>query len=44
MSSTLSASAGELRIDLKNVPKGEYVLILYGEKGEILKREGIIKR
>ena len=32
-----------LRVDLKTLPKGEYIIILYGEKGEVLKAEKVIK-
>ena len=32
-----------LRVDLKTLSKGEYIIILYGEKGEVLKTEKIIK-
>ena len=32
-----------LRIDLKTIPKGEYIIILYGEKGEVWKAEKVIK-
>ena len=32
-----------LRVDLKTLSKGEYIIILYGEKGEVLKIEKIIK-
>ena len=32
-----------LRVDLKTLSKGEYIIILYGEKGEVLKAEKIIK-
>ena len=32
-----------LRIDLKTLPKGEYIIILYGEKGEVWKAEKVIK-
>ena len=31
------------KLDIKNLPKGEYSIILYGEKGEVLKTEKIIK-
>ncbi|MDI9357159.1 MAG: T9SS type A sorting domain-containing protein, partial [Chitinophagaceae bacterium] len=32
-----------LRVDLKTLPKGEYSIILYGEKGEVWKAEKVIK-
>ena len=32
-----------LRVDFKTLSKGEYIIILYGEKGEVLKSEKIIK-
>ena len=31
------------RIDIKTLPKGEYIIILYGEKGEVWKAEKVIK-
>ena len=31
------------RMDLKVLPKGEYIIIVYGEKGEVLKAEKVIK-
>ena len=30
-------------IDIKTMPKGEYIVVVYGEKGEILKAEKVIK-
>ena len=32
-----------LQIDIKTLPKGEYIIILYGEKGEVWKAEKVIK-
>ena len=32
-----------LRVDLKTLSKGEYIIILYGEKGEVWKAEKVIK-
>ncbi|MDI9357031.1 MAG: T9SS type A sorting domain-containing protein, partial [Chitinophagaceae bacterium] len=32
-----------LQIDIKALPKGEYIIILYGEKGEVWKAEKVIK-
>ena len=32
-----------LKVDLKTLPKGEYSIILYGEKGEVWKAEKVIK-
>ena len=31
-----------MKADIKNLPKGEYILIIYGEKGEVLKTELLI--
>ncbi|MDI9357048.1 MAG: T9SS type A sorting domain-containing protein, partial [Chitinophagaceae bacterium] len=30
-------------IDIKTMPKGEYIVVVYGEKGEILKAEKVLK-
>ncbi|MDI9356553.1 MAG: T9SS type A sorting domain-containing protein [Chitinophagaceae bacterium] len=30
-------------INIKSLPKGEYIIIVYGEKGEVLKAEKVIK-
>ena len=30
-------------VDIKTMPKGEYIVVVYGEKGEILKAEKVIK-
>ncbi|MDI9355747.1 MAG: T9SS type A sorting domain-containing protein, partial [Chitinophagaceae bacterium] len=30
-------------LDIKTLPKGEYIIIIYGEKGEVLKTEKIMK-
>ena len=30
-------------IDIRTMPKGEYIVVVYGEKGEILKAEKVIK-
>ena len=35
--------SNEVRLDIKTLSKGEYILVLYEEKGEVLKAEKIIK-
>ena len=31
------------RVDIKILPKGEYILVFYGENGEVLKAEKVMK-
>ena len=35
--------SNEVRLDIKTLSQGEYIIIIYGEKGEVLKAEKIIK-
>ena len=35
--------SNEVRLDIKTLSKGEYIIIIYEEKGEVLKAEKIIK-
>ena len=40
---TINNEELRIKVDVKTLPKGEYILIIYGEKGEVLKTEKVIK-